>query len=164
MLYPFLNLKVSVPFSCAAPEYENNYSAVNFYQITKNANQSHIKLRIKTKDGENYNVNPIKNSYAALWRELDEVETSISACNIIHRILGYYFLNLCGYTNKKLETELLINNSDKFLKDENGNDTQERFNLVRSFLEYLDHSQNTEVMKCISLMVSMCKHVEIHSN
>ena len=125
------------------PEYENNYSAVNFYQITKNANQSHIKLRIKTKDGENYNVNPIKNSYAALWRELDEVETSISACNIIHRILGYYFLNLCGYTNKKLETELLINNSDKFLKDENGNDTQERFNLVRSFLEYLDHSQNT---------------------
>ena len=54
MLYPFLNLKVSVPFSCATPEYENNYSAVNFYQITKNANQSHIKLRIKTKDGENY--------------------------------------------------------------------------------------------------------------
>lgn len=125
------------------PEYEDNYSAVNFYQITKNANQSHIKLRTKTKDGENYNINPIKNSYAALWRELDEVETSISACNIIHRILGYYFLNLCGYTNKKLETELLINNSDKFLKDENGNDTQERFNLVRSFLEYLDHSQNT---------------------
>ena len=125
------------------PEYEDNYSAVNFYQITKNANQSHIKLRTKSKDGENYNVNPIKNSYAALWRELDEVETSISACNIIHRILGYYFLNLCGYTNKKLETELLVNNSDKFLKDENGNDTQDRFNLVRSFLEYLDHSQNT---------------------
>ena len=75
MLYPFLSLKVSVPISCDTPEYENNYSAVNFYQITKNANQSHIKLRIKTKDGENYNVNPIKNSYAALWGELDEVET-----------------------------------------------------------------------------------------
>ena len=76
------------------PEYENNYSAVNFYQITKNANQPHIKVRTKTKDSENYNVNPIKNSYAALWRELDEVKTSISACNIIHRILGYYFLKL----------------------------------------------------------------------
>lgn len=142
------------------PEYENNYSAVNFYQITKNANQSHIKLRTKTKDGENYNVNPIKNSYAALWRELDEVETSISACNIIHRILGYYFLNLCGYTNKKLETELLVNNSDKFLKDENGNDTQDRFNLVRSFLEYLDHSQNTvgnEVYFVDGIDVQTCK-------
>ena len=68
------------------PEYENNYSAVNFYQITKNANQPHIKVRTKTKDSENYNVNPIKNSYAALWRELD--------CNIIHRILGYYFLKI----------------------------------------------------------------------
>lgn len=124
-------------------EYETNYPSVNYYQITKHSNKSKVKLKVNEKDGEWYNENPIKNSYAALWRELEEVETSISACNIIQRILGYYFINLCGYTNKKLEENLLINNSTLFLKDNEGNDTEERFNLVRSFLEYLGHSQNT---------------------
>ena len=143
------------------PEYENNYSAVNFYQITKVGNHSKVKLRTKIgADGNEMNVNPIKNSYAALWRELEEVETSISACNIIHRILGYYFLNLCGYTNKKLEEELLVNNADKFLKDENGNETQDRYNLVRSFLEYLGHSQDVvgnEVYYVDAVDVQTCR-------
>lgn len=35
------------------------------------------------------------------------------------------------------------------VKDENGNDTQDRFNLARSFLEYLDHSQKRSAMKYV---------------
>lgn len=35
------------------------------------------------------------------------------------------------------------------VKDENGNDTQDKFNLARSFVEYLDHSQKQSAMKYI---------------
>lgn len=50
------------------------------------------------------------------------------------------------------------------VKGENGNDTQDRFNLERSFLEYLDHSQKQSAMKCVSLIVLMCKLAETHLN
>ena len=142
-------------------EYEERYDAVNYYQVMKNSNLSKVKLCVKTnRDGLKINYNPIKNSYAALWHELDEVQTSISACNIIHRILGYYFLNLCGYKNKTLEEKLLKEHATRFLKDKDGNDTQEIFNLVRSFLEYLGHSQNlvgNEVYFEDGLDVETCK-------
>ena len=142
------------------PEYENNYKAVNFYHISKSSNRSKVKLCTITKDGTGFNVNPIKNSYAALWNELEEVETPVSVCNIIQRILGYYFLNLCGYTNKNLEEKLLKENVDKFLKDAEGNETQDRYNLVRSFLEYLGHSQDIvgdEVYYVDSADVQTCR-------
>ena len=35
------------------------------------------------------------------------------------------------------------------VKGENGNDTQDRFNLARSFLGYLDHSQQQSAMKYV---------------
>lgn len=35
------------------------------------------------------------------------------------------------------------------VKDENGNDTQDKFNLARSFVEYLDHSQKQSAMKYV---------------
>lgn len=143
------------------PEFENNYEAVNIYQITKSSNESRVKLCVKKIDDLTMaNYNPIKNSYAALWHELSEVTTSISACNIIHRILSYYFLNLCGYTNRTLEDELLVKHADLFLKDQNGNDTQDIYNLVKSFLEYLGHSQNevgNEVYYEDSVDVETCK-------
>lgn len=50
------------------------------------------------------------------------------------------------------------------VKGENGNDTQDRFNLARSFLGYLDHSQKQSAMKCVSLIVLMCKLAETHLN
>lgn len=46
------------------PEYENNYSAVNFYQITKNANQR--KRYFLTEKGKEYRDKCRSLSFAAL--------------------------------------------------------------------------------------------------
>lgn len=65
----------------------------------------------------------------------------------------------------KEKTDERVVSSFFIVKDENGNDTQDKFNLARSFVEYLDHSQKQSAMKyviderfafifCLSLLCS----------
>lgn len=65
----------------------------------------------------------------------------------------------------KEKTDERVVSSFFIVKDENGNDTQDKFNLARSFVEYLDHSQKQSAMKyviderfvfifCLSLLYS----------
>lgn len=80
--------------------YVSNFQYVNLFLIKKVNNISSVDLKIEQnpdEPGQMQNVNPIQNSYSALWEEYAELERFAPLMNVIHRILDYYFLQLCGY-------------------------------------------------------------------
>lgn len=75
--------------------YVSKYEYVSFYLICKRNGKSTILMYDdKNPDVpmERININPVKNSYAALWDEYKEVKSAIPLMNVIRRILEYYFL------------------------------------------------------------------------
>ena len=122
----------------------SKYEYVSFYLIRKLDLKSSIKLsedinpKVPT---EKMNVNPVKNSYAALWDEYKEVKSPVPLMNVIRRILEYYFLQLCGYEGATLRKVILIDGKvqGKF-KDGNGNDDEEKLQLASSMLAYINAS------------------------
>lgn len=124
--------------------YVPKYEYVSFYLIRKLDSKSSIKLsadvnpKIPT---ERMNVNPVKNSYAALWDEYKEVKSAVPLMNIIRRILEYYFLQLCGYEGATLRKVILVEGKAKGrYKDENGNYDEEKFQLASAMLAYINAS------------------------
>ncbi len=124
--------------------YVPKYEYVSFYLIRKLDSKSSIKLtddinpKIPT---ERMNVNPVKNSYAALWDEYKEVKSAVPLMNVIRRILEYYFLQLCGYEGATLRKVILTDGKTKGnFKDENGNDNEEKFQLASAMLAYINAS------------------------
>ena len=86
------------------------YNCTSFYMIRKNDNISTIKLckrQSKEIPSEEENYNPVQNSYAALWDELRDLQSTIPALNVMRRILEYYFLQLCGYEGSDLREIVL---------------------------------------------------------
>lgn len=97
------------------------YNCTSFYMIRKNDNISTVKLckrQSKEVPSEEENYNPVQNSYAALWDELRDIQTTIPALNVMRRILEYYFLQLCGYEGSDLREIVLERkeNREKFIK------------------------------------------------
>lgn len=124
--------------------YVSRYEYVSFYLIRKMAAKSTVKLcddinpNIPT---ERMNINPVKNSYAALWDEYKEVQSAVPLMNVIRRILEYYFLQLCGYEGTSLRQTILIQGkADGKFKDADGNDDEERFQLAAAMLSYINAS------------------------
>ena len=122
--------------------YVSRYDYASFYLIRKIGMQSTIKLcdevnpEIPT---ERINVNPVKNSYAALWDEYKEVRSAVPLLNVIRRILEYYFLQLCGYEGAKLRQVILVQGkAEGRFKDADGNDDEEKFQLTSAMLAYIN--------------------------
>lgn len=117
------------------------FPCVNFYKINKVDNRSTIKWckrQSRSEAGEEENFNPVKNSYAALWSEYLELQNEIPLMNVIHRILDYYFLDMCGRDGLKLREEILVNERDKFItKREDGTEDRTLFHLADSMLQYM---------------------------
>ena len=127
-------------------QYEGRYEFVSFYLVKKRENRSSVELkRIHNPDcpTEWLNVNPVKNSYAALWeeyKELSGVSSSIPFLNVIRRILEYYFLQICGYEGSQLRRIILENNKDAYTHDAAGNEDYTKFDLATSMLSYIASS------------------------
>lgn len=107
---------------------------VNLYKINKVNNHSTITLCTRdSKDAaatkENYN--PVKNAYAALWAEYRELEAEIPLMNVIHRILDFYFLDMCCEDGIDLRKRILVENKKEFLNDPVG------YHLADSMLQYM---------------------------
>lgn len=124
--------------------YVGRYDYASFYLIRKIGTKSTVKLcdevnpKIPT---ERMNVNPVKNSYAALWDEYREVKSAVPLMNVIRRILEYYFLQLCGYEGAKLRHVILVQGkADGRFKDADGNDDEEKFQLASAMLAYINAS------------------------
>ena len=122
--------------------YVSRYELASFYLVRKLNMKSTIKLcddvnpNIPT---ERINVNPVKNSYAALWDEYREVKSAVPLMNVIRRILEHYFLQLCGYEGATLRHVILVEGkADGRFKDADGNDDEEKFQLASAMLAYIN--------------------------
>lgn len=121
------------------------YNCTSFYMIRKNDNISTIKLckrQSKEVPSEEENYNPVQNSYAALWDELRDIQTTIPALNVMRRILEYYFLQLCGYEGSDLREIVLERkeNREKFIKTIEGQQPDMTdYQLASSLLAYINN-------------------------
>lgn len=120
--------------------YANRYEYVSFYLIRKSDNHSFVRLcdcQNPNCPTERMNVNPVKNSYAALWEEYKEVNSGIPLMNVIRRILEYYFLQLCGYEGNDLRQRILVEKKDIFIHDDEGNEDYTKFDMASAMLSYI---------------------------
>ena len=124
--------------------YITKYDYASFYLIRKIVTKSTIKLFDDVDPNEptqRININPVKNSYAALWDEYREVQTAVPLMNVIRRILEYYFLQLCGYEGSVLRQVILVQGKeDGYYKDADGNDDEEKYQLASAMLAYINAS------------------------
>ena len=119
----------------------DRYEFVSFYLVRKINNRSSVRLCDKQDSEEptsRINVNPVKNSYAALWEEYKELSSAVPLMNAIRRILEYYFMQLCGYEGSKLRETILEENRDAFTHDENGNEDNTKYDMASTMLSYID--------------------------
>ena len=118
----------------------NRYEFVSFYLVKKTANRSSVKLFEEVNPEcptEKINVNPVKNSYAALWEEYKEVSSGIPLMNTIRRILEYYFLQLCGYEGSHLRQRILEEHKRDFTADAQGREDYTKYDLASAMLSYI---------------------------
>ena len=121
----------------------NCYEYVSFYLVKKRDNKSSIKLFTKPNPNEpteQINVNPVKNSYAALWEEYDElkeVTSAIPVMNVMRRILEYYFLQICGYDGSQLRQVILEDHKNEYTHNENGDEDYTKFDMATAMLSYI---------------------------
>ncbi len=124
--------------------YITKYDYASFYLIRKIGTKSTIKLFDDVDPNEptqRININPVKNSYAALWDEYREVQTAVPLMNVVRRILEYYFLQLCGYEGSVLRQVILVQGKeDGYYKDADGNDDEEKYQLASAMLAYINAS------------------------
>ena len=121
-------------------EYADKWEFVSFYLIRKINNHSSIKpCECQNPDcpSEQMNVNPVKNSYATLWDEFKELQSTLPLMNVIRRILDYYFIQLCGYSGSDLHQRILVDHKDDFIHDENGNEDYSKYDLALAMLSYI---------------------------
>jgi len=125
-----------------------NYKYISFYLIEKSNNNSAVKLcKRQNHDApsaeENYN--PVRNSYAALWDELNDLRATIPAVNVMRRILEYYFMQLCGYESSVLR-ELILGNmqssKDPMITIEGNNSDMTYYQLASSLTAYIGSSND----------------------
>lgn len=123
-----------------------NYQYVNFYLISKVDNCSHIRLCTEQNPdipSEEQNCNPVQNSYSALWEEYREVKRFIPLMNVIHRILDYYFLQLCGYDGSDIRDMILEKHKDDFITTApDGKQDTTQYSIAQSMLAYLSRASN----------------------
>lgn len=119
----------------------HRYNCVSFFVVNKASNESSIRhcvrdcVKVPT---EKENYNPVQNSYAALWSEYREVDTTIPVLNVIRRILEYYFMQLCGYDGVNIRKRVLDDNKDKFVEQaENGAPDYTKYHLAYAMLSYI---------------------------
>lgn len=120
--------------------YANKWDFVSFYLIRKIDNKSSVRLYDDVNPDcptARMNINPVKNSYAALWESYKEVKSGIPLKSIIRRILEYYFLQLCGYDGEDLRQCILVDHKADFMRDANGEENDERYGLVKVLLSYI---------------------------
>ena len=122
----------------------SKYDYASFYLIRKVGTKSTIKLYDDVNPNEptqRMNINPVKNSYAALWDEYKEVKTAVPLMNVIRRILEYYFLQLCGYEGSKLREVILVQGKEEGrFTDAHGNEDEEKFQMASAMLAYINAS------------------------
>lgn len=118
------------------------YHCVNFYLIKKSNNVSTITLCTKKdpfskEPAYEHNYTPVQNSYAALWREYNEVTSSSALMRIVRQILEYYFIQISGYEGQSL-SERILKREDVFIRyNADGSENRDLLLSVTAMLHYI---------------------------
>ena len=161
--------------------YADRYEFVTYYLIKKRNGKSSITPCERMNPEcptEKINVNPVKNSYAALWDEYREVDSPVPLMNVIRQILEYYFLQLCGYEGLTLRQRILEENKDKFVTNDGGVEDYTKYDTAASMLSYIstdskgindgtyfiDDSMDTDLCRTTFEMIFDCMKQEQHYN
>jgi wobble nucleotide-excising tRNase len=119
----------------------SRFHCVSFFVVNKASNQSSVRLCVRDSQRvptEKENFNPVQNSYAALWGEYSEVDTTIPLMNVIRRILEYYFMQLCGYNGVNIRKRVLEEHKDKFVETPaEGLPDYTKWHLATAMLSYI---------------------------
>jgi wobble nucleotide-excising tRNase len=122
----------------------SHYRYVSFYKLNKKNNVSSIKqcvIEAKTISEKDRNYNPVQNSYNALWREYETVDSPIPLMNVIRRILEYYFIQLCAIDNDVLSKTVLDAIREQVKNETTGGvPDYTKYHLAQAMLSYIDRS------------------------
>jgi wobble nucleotide-excising tRNase len=122
----------------------SHYRYVSFFKVNKKNNISSVEkcvkeaIKVSEKDR---NYNPVQNSYNALWREYETLDSPIPLMNVIRRILEYYFIQLCAVDNNVLSTTVLDAVKKKITDDAAGGvPDYTKYHLAQAMLSYINRS------------------------
>lgn len=119
------------------------YECVSVYEIKKQANNHSVIDKCEQDsprlgDGK-INRNPVVNTYEALWREYRTSEDPVALMNVSRRILEYYFLQMCGYSNGNIRSDLMeTHRSDFEIQLPDGSVDRTRYDIVDAMISVLD--------------------------
>ncbi|MEG2483689.1 MAG: AAA family ATPase [Lachnospiraceae bacterium] len=160
------------------------YHCVNFYLIKKANNVSTIDLCTKKdpfskEPAYEHNYTPVHNSYAALWKEYNEVTSSSALMRIVRQILEYYFIQISGYEGQSL-SERILKREDVFIRQNaDGSDNRDLLHSVNAMLHYIgtdtqgfndglnyvegseDADKIKETFKCIFIAMEQEQHYQM---
>lgn len=118
------------------------YHCVNFYLIQKKRNVSTVKLCVKQDVNSDTpaiekNFTPVRDAYAALWKEYKEATSSTVIMRTARQILEYYFIQISGYEGQTL-TDRIMKQKDEFLEiAPDGTENREKQHLLNALLRYI---------------------------
>ena len=119
------------------------YECVSVYEIKKQEKNRSIIEQCEQDshrigDGK-VNRSPVVNTYEALWREYQDSNDSIALMNVTRRILEYYFLQMCGYSNGNIRSDLLEKHRPDFetLRSD-GSVNLEKYEVVKAMIASFD--------------------------
>ena len=143
-----------------------HYSSVSFFVIKKFDNVSHIKKCVRQNANaldkfENYN--PVKSSYAAMWDELKELNSPICVLNVIRRILEYYLIQTCGYTESDVQKIVLDDNRERFVtKSQDGKNDYTKYYLATYMLSYVGSQSSADnISDCVDDYKDVTQHMTV---
>lgn len=120
-----------------------SYECVSVYEIKKQANNRSIIEKCeqdspRVGDGK-INRNPVVNTYEALWKEYRSSEDPVALMNVTRRILEYYFLQMCGYSNGNIRSDLMEKHRPDFETIRpDGSVDRTRYEIVDAMISVLD--------------------------
>lgn len=120
-----------------------SYECVSVFEIKKQPNNRSIIEKCeqdspRVGDGK-INRNPVVNTYEALWKEYRASEDPVALMNVSRRILEYYFLQMCGYSNGNIRSDLLETHRSNFeTRLDDGSVDRTRYEVVDAMISVLD--------------------------
>lgn len=119
------------------------YECVSIFEIKKGTGNHSTVTECTAGDkrtgGGKVNYSPVRNTYDALWDEYKKTSDTITLINVSRRILEYYFLQLYGYSDSDLKSDLLDKNRDKFeVPREDGSIDKGKYYAVAAMVDMLN--------------------------
>ena len=119
---------------------------MSFFKVNKKDNISSVEKCIHHSEKiseQDSNYNPVQNSYEALWQEYKKLDEPIPLMNVIRRILEYYFLQLCGYDSKELNTKVLAAVKKRTEEETAGGEADNtKYHLAQSMMSYISRAES----------------------